>query len=171
VVAAALNKKTVTRSPAGINCQPTRAAKVTQGTTLTLTPTPAAGSVFTGWSGACTGTQTCAFTMNSALTVTATFSLATVQAQLIGVKTFQTPSRFTRVIVEADQPVKVVCRIVRNGVTLATRTVLNLSGERTLRIPIRSSVASGKAQLRVQFTNAFGTQKTVTRNVKIPPVS
>jgi len=46
-----------------------------QGTTVTLTETPAAGNVFMGWSGACTGTaQTCTVTINADTTVTATFS-------------------------------------------------------------------------------------------------
>ena len=43
---------------------------------VTLTPTPISGSVFTGWSGACTGTGACQVTMNAAQSVTATFALA-----------------------------------------------------------------------------------------------
>ncbi len=44
------------------------------GTVVTLTATPSTGYLFTGWSGACSGTGTCALTMNSAENVTATFS-------------------------------------------------------------------------------------------------
>ena len=43
---------------------------------MSLTPTPAGGSVFAGWSGACTGTGSCQVTMNAAKSVTATFALA-----------------------------------------------------------------------------------------------
>jgi hypothetical protein len=61
-----------------INCPGTCAQSYPSGTVVTLTATPAVGSSFTGWSGgspACSGTGTCAVTMNSAQNVTATFSL------------------------------------------------------------------------------------------------
>jgi uncharacterized repeat protein (TIGR02543 family) len=44
------------------------------GTIVTLTATPAQGSTFAGWSGACTGTGPCSVTMNSDQSITATFS-------------------------------------------------------------------------------------------------
>ena len=59
---------TVTPNPSGL----TYAA----GTVVTLTATPASGSVFAGWTGACTGTGTCAVTMNQNQTVTADFERA-----------------------------------------------------------------------------------------------
>jgi hypothetical protein len=45
---------------------------------VTLTATPAAGSTFTSWSGACTGSGGCTVTMSAARTVTATFGVSTV---------------------------------------------------------------------------------------------
>ncbi len=48
------------------------------GTPVTLTAVPNANSVFSGWSGACSGTTaTCQVTMNSNLSVTATFNTLT----------------------------------------------------------------------------------------------
>jgi uncharacterized protein (TIGR03437 family) len=47
----------------------------TSGTVVTLVATPNTGSTFTGWSGACSGTGSCTVTMNSNLSVTATFNL------------------------------------------------------------------------------------------------
>jgi hypothetical protein len=47
--------------------------KYNAGTVVSLTPMPAAGSRFNGWSGACTGSGTCSVTMNAAKSVTATF--------------------------------------------------------------------------------------------------
>jgi uncharacterized repeat protein (TIGR02543 family) len=44
------------------------------GTSVTLTATPAAGYVFAGWQGACTGTGPCQVTMTGPESVTAQFS-------------------------------------------------------------------------------------------------
>ena len=75
----------VSSSPAGVSCTTPAAAGQTQATcnthfgwnsSVTLTATAAAGSTFTGWSGACTGpTPTCTVTMSAAQSVTATFGI------------------------------------------------------------------------------------------------
>jgi Fe-S cluster biogenesis protein NfuA len=59
-----------------IDCGATCAAGFDHGTVVTLAATPAAGSIFAGWSGACTGTGQCQVTMDAPKTVTATFDLA-----------------------------------------------------------------------------------------------
>ena len=69
---------TVTSSPAGISCGAACSADFDGGSNITLTPTPAIGSIFSGWSGGgCSGTGTCNITWppnTYAQTVTATFS-------------------------------------------------------------------------------------------------
>jgi uncharacterized delta-60 repeat protein len=63
----------VSSSPAGIDCGSTCSAPFAA-VPVTLTATPAAGSVFSGWSGAgCSGTGTCRVQVSSSQTVTATF--------------------------------------------------------------------------------------------------
>jgi subtilisin family serine protease len=78
VTAAGPGSGSVTSSPAVINCgvasSPVCAASFPAGTSVTLTPHPASGSTFAGWSGACTGSGGCTVTMSSDLTVTATFA-------------------------------------------------------------------------------------------------
>ena len=65
---------TVTSSPAGIDCGADCTESYTQNTVVTLTATPASGYVFVGWSDACTGTGNCSVTMETAKSVTATFT-------------------------------------------------------------------------------------------------
>jgi hypothetical protein len=54
-------------SPAGLTYD--------EGTVVTVTATPSAGSVFTGWSGACSGTGACTVTMSADRTVAANFEI------------------------------------------------------------------------------------------------
>ncbi len=70
---------TVTSSPSGISCgSGTCSAIFAQDASVTLTATPATGSTFTSWSGACTGTSTtCTVAMSAAKSVTATFGTTT----------------------------------------------------------------------------------------------
>ena len=69
----------------GITCPSTCSANFAAGEVVTLVATAPAGSVFTGWSGAgCSGTGTCAVTMNGPEAVTATFGTPTVSVSAIG---------------------------------------------------------------------------------------
>jgi phospholipase C len=75
VTLAGTGSGTVTSNPAGINCGTTCSANFTPGASVQLTATPASGSTFAGWSGACSGTGLCHLTMSvTAQTVTATFN-------------------------------------------------------------------------------------------------
>ena len=65
---------TVTSAPAGIACGATCTMIVPPSTQVVLTATAASGSVFAGWSGPCTGTATCAVTVQNSTNVTALFT-------------------------------------------------------------------------------------------------
>jgi Divergent InlB B-repeat domain len=79
VTKAGAGSGTVTSAPAGIACGSTCTGSFTAGQIVTLTATPATGSIFTGWSGGlCTGTGTCVVTASVASTVIATFDLTQV---------------------------------------------------------------------------------------------
>ena len=68
---------TVTSVPMGINCAPVCAAAFGVGSQVTLTAAPSSASYeFVGWGGACSGTGSCAVTMNANTTVSASFQLA-----------------------------------------------------------------------------------------------
>ena len=74
---------TVRSAPAGINCTTTAGTtsgtcttSYTGGTSVTLTATPAAGAVFSGWNGSgitCASSRPCVVTMDQARSVSATF--------------------------------------------------------------------------------------------------
>lgn len=65
----------VTSADAQINCGATCAANYPSASVVTLSAAPLANSIFTGWLGACRGvTPTCAVTVNSSMTASATFA-------------------------------------------------------------------------------------------------
>ncbi|GFE60844.1 LamG-like jellyroll fold domain-containing protein, partial [Geobacter sp. AOG2] len=77
----------VTSTPAGINCGATCSANFDSGTSVSLVASPDPGSVFSGWSGACSGTGAC--TVTSAQSVTATFTRSSaVTAGLVAAYAF-----------------------------------------------------------------------------------
>ena len=72
VTKAGTGSGTVGSYPAGINCGSTCSSDFFVNSSVTLAATPAAGSVFIGWTGACSG-STCTVSMAGAQNVTAIF--------------------------------------------------------------------------------------------------
>lgn len=88
VLGAGTGSGTVTSNPAGLDCTSTAgvtsgscSADFDDGTAVTLTANPAAGSAFVAWSGDCTGGGTCNLTMDADKNATAQLDLA-VQGDL-----------------------------------------------------------------------------------------
>jgi hypothetical protein len=81
----------VTADPAGIDCvlaggsgSGVCAAAFPAGTTVTLAAIASAGSAFSGWTGACTGTDACVVTVDQAVTVSAGFALESMRLTVAG---------------------------------------------------------------------------------------
>ena len=77
ITSAGTGNGTVTSNPAGINCGSDCSESYTGGTLVVLSAIPAAGSVFSGWSGS--GCSTGSVTMNNSRNCTATFNAQPVQ--------------------------------------------------------------------------------------------
>jgi hypothetical protein len=88
---------TVTSSPAGITCPGTCTATFATGTAVTLTAAPTAGSTFSGWTGACAGTGSCAAAMTQARAVGAAFATAGGPISFVQVAS-ATPQSPTRIV-------------------------------------------------------------------------
>ena len=80
---------TITSAPAGINCGGDCSESYPTNTAVILTATPASGSTFAGWSGACSGTGSCAVTMGVDRSVTATFNAASTADQTLVTQYYQ----------------------------------------------------------------------------------
>jgi hypothetical protein len=76
VTVAVTGSGSVVSLPAGISCGTDCAESYASGTVVTLTALPAAGAVFSGWGGPCSGTLPCTVSGNGLLSVTATFAAA-----------------------------------------------------------------------------------------------
>jgi hypothetical protein len=103
VVKAGTGQGAVTSAPGGINCGADCAETYNYGSVVILTAAPAAGIVFTGWTGACTGTGACTVTVTAATQVTATFTCSgNVPVNYSGaITTFTVPSCVTALTIEA----------------------------------------------------------------------
>jgi hypothetical protein len=77
VAKAGTGSGTVTSSPAGITCGSACSRTYDAGTSISLSASPAANSIFAGWSTGCSGAGTCIVTMDAAKTISSTFTLKT----------------------------------------------------------------------------------------------
>ncbi|MBP1734155.1 MAG: hypothetical protein H6Q53_442 [Deltaproteobacteria bacterium] len=74
---------TIASSPAGISCGSDCSEAFSQGTVVTLTAQANPGSVFGGWNGGgCLGTDPCAISMTTDVTVSATFNIGNIPPEL-----------------------------------------------------------------------------------------
>ncbi len=147
---------TVTSSPAGINCGSDCSESLEDGTSVTLTATPAAGSSFTGWSGSgCAGTSTCTVTMLGARSVGAEFTKLppnhfTIRSMKVGRKALKStvvlpgPGTLTQLVKRSSKAVcKTSKKVTKAGtvkltckLSAATRKALR---KRSLRVSVKTT--------------------------------
>jgi hypothetical protein len=85
----------VSSAPVGVDCGPICAGGFDQGSEVLVTAEESPGSEFSGWSGACSGTGTCAVTLDQGREVTATFNSI---APPIGADPSKAPRRLAIVV-------------------------------------------------------------------------
>ena len=166
---------TVTSGPVGIDCGTDCSEAYANGTTVTLTATPDAGSMFTGWTGACAGTGACSVPITGSASVTATFvgqqaagaTDTTVGASLISVRAGRgAQRRHVSVELTATEKINAVVSLVRGGNTLVEKRV-SFTGGRTVKLGFGSGVGAGPATLQVHMEDAAGNETTLTRRVRL----
>ncbi|WP_167736056.1 Ig-like domain repeat protein [Nocardioides sp. 503] len=146
---------TVTGDPAGLSCGTTCVQTLPSDAVVTLTATPDAGSVFTGWSGSgCSGTEPCRVELTEARTVQATF---TVVAQATTTALTLTPAtraygRASTAVVTVAGPSPATGRVeLYDGATLLATADL-VGG--TARLPLAATLAVGSHTLTATYVGS-----------------
>ena len=153
---------TVTSSPVGINCGSDCSESYDQGTSVTLTATPASGSTFGDWSGSgCSGTGTCVVIMNTAIVVTAAFSAGPPAISV-------SPSSLDFGSVKIGKKITKTLKITKNSSRNLMITLSGLEGT-DFSIQGSSSVtikAKKSCSLKVLCTPTSGGLKTATLEIQ-----
>jgi hypothetical protein len=169
---------TVTSSPAGINCGTVCTANFSA-TPLTLTAAPAAGSTFTGWSGACVATTpTCTFTPTvtaASNAVTATFSAPGFSVAIVPAS-ISVPQGATATVAANITRLGGFAGVVTlsliggpPGLTIAPNPT-NVTGESaTLSFTAAASLGAGNFPITILATSPGASQQTLTLPVKVTP--
>ena len=138
----------VQSSPGGVDCGAACSGSFDDASQVSLTAAAAAGSAFTGWSGAgCTGTGLCAVTMNADQTVTATFDALPLPAKHFVLKAGQLSMRAFRRSART-------ARAAITGLPAGTRISASLLGRRSVSLAKAKATAgaNGRASLTFRFS-------------------
>jgi hypothetical protein len=171
---------TVTSAPGGIACGSDCSEAFASGTSVTLSATADAGSSFSGWSGACSGSGPCAVTIDAAKSVTATFTVdagqgaasedTALEGSLQDVElVVRSGKRIARASLALGEAVRAELALVRRGRSLAVKRVDLASGQRVVPLRIPAGVGAGRATLRIVLEDGAGNRRTIARPLRVPP--
>ena len=158
---------TVTSAPAGIDCGGTCSARYAKDTKLTLTVAAGTGSIFAGWSGACSGTGDCVVTFDSDKSVTASFNRVAPYISLsLAASNFGSVNTGTS---SATQ----IFTITNNGATPLVIGTISIAGANAVNFTVTNDNCSGHSvafgtncMVSVAFVPVAGGQ--LTANLVIP---
>jgi hypothetical protein len=172
---------TVTSTPAGINCGNSCTASF-KATPLTLTATPAAGSTFAGWSGACVAsTTTCTFTPSVPVSgpnsnnVTATFTAPSFSLALAPTSISTPQGSSTTATVNIARAggfsgvVNLVFAGVPPGLTITPNPASITGASATFTIAAALSLGAGNYPITINATAAGVAPQTATLPVQVTP--
>jgi hypothetical protein len=157
---------TITSEPGGINCGATCEYSFRRGTQVTLRAAANRRSRFQGWSGACSGQESCTVTLSAATEVTAAFDNCAA-ASFSG---FNAVAKARAVIVRLSLVDRATARVrlLRGRTTLSSRTFANLkAGTKSLRIPVPRGRHAGKTNVEVRVRDICGRTRTLSRSVRL----
>lgn len=155
---------TVSSTPGGIDCGTVCSAQFEDESTATLTAEAAAGSVFSGWSGACTGTESCTVALSASRSVSASFTALSRQPEPRPEPQPEPVDGPTRTSTPAPAP---VC----NAVAASAGTFVPIPGPGRAVKGVRAQVgAAAPSELLVEPTLSY-TSGGRTHRVGLPSVA
>jgi hypothetical protein len=157
----------VRSTPAGIECPPDCTYAFPDGAAVVLSAAPQAGSLFAGWTGACTGTS-CTVAVGAGVVARAAFDrCATLDFRGFVAKVLRSPRRVRVALVLTGQArVRVV--VLRGRATVKQlRTGRLAPGTRTLVLTIPRRAKPGLHTVRVTLVDACGGTKARMRTVRL----
>jgi cysteine-rich repeat protein len=178
------NSITSSDAPQTIDCGSTCSHAYPAGTSIVLTAYPAAGFIFTGWSGACAGTGVCNVTLDAVKTVAATFVAADTAPDAftftdqtnVALSTVMTSNAITVSGINAPAPISITGGQYQVGAGSWTTVAGSINNGDTVKVRQTSAAAYSTQTNTVltiggvsdTFTSTTGVQPTFTLTVTNP---